>query len=485
MRGAPEAVAAVVVAALLVSGLAATSSASSDDTSGLRLALTATARRMPTPHPVISEAMAAFYEGRAHRRAWFDGLTLTSSAHDLVERVAHGERDGLPALRALRALVDALVSADEIDGADVLLTEVFLTYGLRLRWGQLAPEALHRSWHTAVPPRPDLLGALTAAAADGRVDEALDELAPPTTSYRGLRETLLRYLDVAATGGWVVLPDGPPLASGDADPRVRDIRAHLRLTGDLRVSPAGDDMSEEYDAVLAAAIRHFQRRHGLAVDGVVGPVTRAALNVPVAARIRQLALNMERQRWLPPLPPRCVLVNVPGRRLTLVERGREVAHLGAHAGAAYRSPALVADEIHDVVMLPVGGATAAALHLPFARFAASLDGPLAPSGYIVVEDPVALAAFALAGHPWWTRETIQTALARGEAQRIALSHALPVYLLYWTAWVEADGTVSFRDDRYGLDERLTLALLGPATPSPPSATSAVAAGPRAAAPPAP
>jgi murein L,D-transpeptidase YcbB/YkuD len=179
-----------------------------------------------------------------------------------------------------------------------------------------------------------------------------------------------------------------------------------------------------------------------------------------------------------------VLVNVPGRRLTLVERGREVAHLGAHAGAAYRSPALVADEIHDVVMLPVGGATAAALHLPFARFAASLDGPLAPSGYIVVEDPVALAAFALAGHPWWTRETIQTALARGEAQRIALSHALPVYLLYWTAWVEADGTVSFRDDRYGLDERLTLALLGPATPSPPSATSAVAAAPRAAAPPA-
>jgi murein L,D-transpeptidase YcbB/YkuD len=477
MRGVPEVVAAVVVAALLGSGLAATSSASSDETSGLRLALAANARRMPAPHPMISESMAAFYEGRAHQRAWSDGLALTSAAHDLVERVAHGERDGLPALRALPALVDALVSAHELDDADVLLSEVFLTYGLRLRWGQLAPEALHRSWHTAIPPRPDLLGALMAAAADGRVDEALDELAPPTASYRGLRDAIGRYLEVAAAGGWGIIPDGPPLGPGDTDPRVHDIGAHLHRTGDLRVSTAGDDVSLAYDANLAAAVRSFQRRHGLAVDGVVGPVTRAALNVPVAARIRQLALNMERERWLPPLPARRAVVNMAGGILTLIEGGREVARLDAQAGAVYRSPTLVADEIREVVILPAADGATVELRLPLTHFAGSVDGPRSSSGYIVVTDPIELAAFALTGDPWWSRETVEAALARGEAQRIALSRPLPVYLLYATAWVESDGTVSLRDDRYGLDERLTLALMGLAPSSRPSPTSAVAAGP--------
>jgi L,D-transpeptidase YcbB len=81
-------------------------------------------------------------------------------------------------------------------------------------------------------------------------------------------------------------------------------------------------------------------------------------------------------------------------------------------------------------------------------------------GCVRVEHPLALAAFALSDDPRWDRDAIEKAVATGERRRIDLPRELPVYLLYWTAWGEPDGDVSFREDLYGFDERLTLALLG-------------------------
>jgi murein L,D-transpeptidase YcbB/YkuD len=74
---------------------------------------------------------------------------------------------------------------------------------------------------------------------------------------------------------------------------------------------AGDPSSAVYDEALAGAVQRFQRRHGLADDGVVGARTLAALNVGPGARIDQLRVNLERARWvLHDLPERFVLVNV-------------------------------------------------------------------------------------------------------------------------------------------------------------------------------
>jgi murein L,D-transpeptidase YcbB/YkuD len=58
----------------------------------------------------------------------------------------------------------------------------------------------------------------------------------------------------------------------------------------------------------------------------------------------------------------------------------------------------------------------------------------------------------------WTRQRLADALDAGETQRIPLTRPLPVYILYWTAFVEADGSVQFREDVYGRDRRLAGAL---------------------------
>jgi hypothetical protein len=132
----------------------------------------------------------------------------------------------------------------------------------------------------------------------------------------------------AATGGWPALPrlaDDEKLELGDEDASwVPALRGRLAASGDL--DPAADAAAPEsarVDESLAEAVRRFQRRHGLDPDGVVGRATAAALGVPIAERLRQIDLNLERRRALPPsLGERFLLVNLPAFELEAIEAGR-------------------------------------------------------------------------------------------------------------------------------------------------------------------
>lgn len=80
-------------------------------------------------------------------------------------------------------------------------------------------------------------------------------------------------------------------------------------------------------------------------------------------------------------------------------------------------------------------------------------------GCIRVEKPVELAEFVLSSDPEWTGERIQSAISRGRTQTVNLPVPVTVYILYFTAWANDDGSVSFHKDVYGLDQVLQNALL--------------------------
>ena len=86
------------------------------------------------------------------------------------------------------------------------------------------------------------------------------------------------------------------------------------------------------------------------------------------------------------------------------------------------------------------------------------------SGCVRLEDPRRLAEFLL-NDPRWDRARIDKAIATGREQTIWLQTPIPVHLLYWTAWVDVDGGVHFRDDVYGRDARLSRALADSAVES--------------------
>ena len=85
-------------------------------------------------------------------------------------------------------------------------------------------------------------------------------------------------------------------------------------------------------------------------------------------------------------------------------------------------------------------------------------------GCVRLSEPVKFAEEVLASKPGWSRSEIDALLASKETTRVNLDKPLPVHLVYATAWLEDDGTVHFRPDIYGRDQRLYRALFAKHTP---------------------
>lgn len=208
---------------------------------------------------------------------------------------------------------------------ELYLTNAFERYSRDLRTGRVGPHEADPSWYLPVADF-DPAAALAAVGSDSDFAALIEGLAPSHAAYERLREALARYESIAQAGGWPMLPPEPEFTPGDASATPEQIallRTRLRAEGDLSGFSLGN--SETYDTQLETAVRRFQRRHGLLADGVVGARTRAALNVPVEARIAQLRRTLERWRWLPhDLGEHYILVNSAGFELAVVERGRTV-----------------------------------------------------------------------------------------------------------------------------------------------------------------
>jgi murein L,D-transpeptidase YcbB/YkuD len=242
------------------------------------------------------------------------------------------------------------VEIDTMARLDLLLTDAFLLHASHLLAGRVNPESIHPKWE-AFAPEANLASLLRNALASGKVREILDSLVPTHPGYLRLKEAWRRYQMIAARGGWPQLEAGPTLRSGMIDARVVVLRARLVVTGDL--APTEATGSEEFDEPLDDAVRRFQARHGLLVDGAVGPLTRADLNVTAEARAQQLALNLERWRWMDrDLGQRYILVNTADFKLSLVENGEIVMAKRVVVGSSYRHSPVFSGEMRYIDINP-------------------------------------------------------------------------------------------------------------------------------------
>ncbi len=197
---------------------------------------------------------------------------------------------------------------------------------------------------TAAPPGAQ---ALFAALADAVADATPVAMAMPFG-----RQTygIERYAAIADDGDWPTVADGPTLEPGTADARVPDLRRRLAISGDYVGAPGEDEL---FDAELVAAVERFQRRHGLAVDGEVGPATRRALNVSAAARLAQLRRSAARLDALEPrFGERYVVVNLPAFELRYVRDGRVAHGTDVIIGSRDDQTIEFSDEIDHVVFNP-------------------------------------------------------------------------------------------------------------------------------------
>ncbi|PZR85700.1 MAG: murein L,D-transpeptidase [Stutzerimonas stutzeri] len=141
----------------------------------------------------------------------------------------------------------------------------------------------------------------------------------PKTYDRTL-EALITHEDIAGRGGWPKIPNSATALKPDSQgPDVALLKQRLMLSGDLPPDALPGDL---YDEAVVAAVKRFQRRHGLSELGTVGRLTLKALNVPVEVRLNQLTATLERLKGNGfSFTDRYVVVNIPGASAEAVEKG--------------------------------------------------------------------------------------------------------------------------------------------------------------------
>ncbi len=475
--------------------------------SGRQLDSTALSAFLAT-HPTYraeSAALATFYERRARQFAWFIGDSLTTQA------------DAFRALAGLGDSVLPLPdpSCDDcLTDTELFLSAEFLRFATRTYSGHYARDLRELEWF--IPRAKKDIGRLLDSLASSSAD--LSAYEPLHPQYLRLRTAVsrLRALEGEPWPA-LALPRGRRrMEAGDSSELLVAVRARLQLLGDLPpgdgASPAAPSDPAMYDSVLVHAVRQFQARRGLTADGVIGAGVLRALNVTPTAQLRTLLVNMERLRWLPEsLPPNALIANIPEFRLRVFDAGREVMAMPIVVGEEATKTAIFAATLTHVVLSPtwtvpasivrkeilpamrrdprylrrnhmdIIGGTAA---LPVIRQRPGADNALGrvkfvfPNGFgiymhdtpakslfareqrtfshgcIRLSRPRELAEFLLRADPAWPPERIEAGMLGERETSIWLATPRPVWVVYFTAWVDDDGRLNLRDDVYGHDARL-------------------------------
>jgi murein L,D-transpeptidase YcbB/YkuD len=308
------------------------------------------------------DTVREFYEQRQFRPAWLERRETTRQGALLLQALRgagdHGLRpedyDGTPlAYRVIGFAAGADSTAAQSAELDLALSVAAARMLRHLHTGRVDPRAA--GFDSRLPRAPfDAAAVLERLATGGDFDAALSAAEPAFEQYRLVRRALKDYRLLAVERELTALP---PLKSRSVKPGepyegMAALRRLLVALGDL-----GSDVAtrgEVLDEASAAALQRFQERHGLAADGVLGRRTYAALTTPLSARAEQLALTLERWRWLPELDAPPIVVNIPQFRL--VAAGGEEGVLQSEVIVGRSNPTLrtpaFATELTYVVFRP-------------------------------------------------------------------------------------------------------------------------------------
>jgi len=238
----------------------------------------------------------------------------------------------------------------ELAELELLLSRAFIDFGRDINRGRVVPRTA--SAENAIVAKE--LGPLTlidGAEVTDSISEFVGTLEPQTREYYRLKFALAAYRDIEKKGGWPTVPKGAALKPGMTDKRVPILRERLQITGDLDANAKGD--GDFYGAELEAAVKRFQERHGLTPDGIIAENTVEAMNVPIADRIRQMELNLERRRWMDDdLGGYYIFVNVADQELKVVRDEKTIHTAKLVVGKPYSRTPVFSDKMKYIVINP-------------------------------------------------------------------------------------------------------------------------------------
>ena len=449
--------------------------------------------------PVQQVDVRAFYELNGWRPVW-----NAERMRALNAVAARAERHGLSGGDHF----DFVGLAADPNSAELRTTAAALAYGRVLAEGKVRPETVEDLWEMQ-KNRVDLPTGLSDALARDVMLDWFEGLAPTDIGYSNLSAGYVRYRRLASGGGWPAFRSGPTIEPGMSDARIPALIDRLTAEGDLSAAD-GTRLKAQgltYSAELQRAVQGFQVRHGLGADARIGPGTQRSLSASAEDRARQIALNLERRRWLKrDLAPERIEVNTAAAIMVYWKDGKPVHSNRVVVGSAANQTPSLEKPFASVVanppwyvpagiarneILPKGPGYLAANDMYVANGTViQRAGPHSALGYVKFElrdsyaiflhDTPSKAAFNLSmrqrshgcvrvqGAVDFARLLLSPdpiKLAEFDAAqdsrrttRVTTGREISVRLLYWTAFVDGQARVAFREDVYSRDEKLAQAL---------------------------
>jgi L,D-transpeptidase YcbB len=470
------------------------------------------------PDEKVIRRIRSFYNARNYQYAWFSSDGLTEQARFFWNQHDYATTYGGDSTlndKTFQKKMDGLMAEDSIIigkndrsfiEAELTLTDHFLRYILenyekgyvkRKEQERFIPVKKTETLYLA-----DSL--LTKKHSDDKYYEDVND------SYGALKKQLLAYYEISKKGGWPVISgDKKQWKKGEDESAVIFLKKRLQLTDNLPVT----DTSSVFTDTLEIAVKSFQQRHGYTPDGIVTAELVKDMNVPVETRIRQILINMDRMRWMPQHVEdgTLITVNIPEFVLHVTKGKDKVFDMNVVVGKEGHTTMMFNGDLNQVVFSPYWNVPSSIVKkeilpamkrnpgyiaaknmeitgneggLPVVR---QKPGPwnalgkvkfLFPNSYniyfhdtpektlfakdkrayshgcIRLSDPAKMANWLLENNSGWTPEKINKAMNSGKEQFVKLEKPIPVIITYYTAWVDENGGLNFRDDIYDHDATL-------------------------------
>jgi len=453
----------------------------------------------------------SFYNSRNYQYAWFlkEGIADYAATFLGMQNNYIGySGDSSLYNDALQKRIDSMQQDTLINPADsfvlkteLLLTRQFLQYTYKAYAGNRNINTKDLSWY--IPRKKiDAVGFLDSLLKNK--GKNLSQYEPVNRQYNLLKTYLLRYYEIEKTGNWnTIIADKKSYRKGDSSIAIAAIKGRLHLLGDLEEN----DATRTFTKTMTEAVKKYQRRYGLKEDGIVGISLLKEMNRPVSERIRQILINMERMRWVPAEPTiDYFLVNIPEFRLHVYEKGQLAWSMNVVVGSTAHNTVIFNGDMKYVVFSPYWNVPQSIIkneilpgiarnknylanhnmewnngnvrQKPGPRNSLGLVKFLFPNSYSIylhdtpskslfnesnrafshgcirLAEPKKLAEYLLRNDSAWTTEKITKAMNSGKEKYVTLKQTVPVFIGYFTAWVNTKGELNFRDDIYGHDKKM-------------------------------
>lgn len=465
------------------------------------------------PKLVLYQKQAVdLYRKNLYTYLWYDKKGRKETAEVIYNKMNNLLEEGLQAKVPYKEILDGMFPKTNTKPnveVELFLTNYYFYYTNKVLQGIDSTKTEELGWYL---PRKKLCYEqyLDSILVDPKL---IDNKAKLIGQYYKLKEVLQRYRDIEKNGGWefIEVPEGfKQLKPGDSSDLVIQIRERLFLTHDI----ATDSKSKVYDELLQEAILKYKKRNGFSEDKIILPKHISEMNVPISDRIKTIMVNMERCRWISTdltKSKEFIVVNIPSYRLTYFKEGKAALVSNVVVGTALNETVIfsgmmsyvvfspywnVPKSIRDKEILPAikknkdylakhnmewngnnirqkpgpnnslglvkflfPNSNNIYLHDTPAKNLFSQEKRAFSHGCIRVQKPKELAQLILEEDPNWTPEKIDAAMNSGKEKWYTLKNKIPVYIGYFTAWVDDDGLVNFHKDIYGRDNALANLLL--------------------------